>query len=65
MTTLANRWLPGLTLLAWAAILLIFSANGQVKSLLAPPFRPWVVVAGLILVAMGIALLLARKPDES
>lgn len=65
MMIFSQRWLPGLTLLAWASVLLIFSINGQVKSLLTPVFRPWVVVAGVLLAAMAIALFFARKPAGS
>lgn len=62
MMTLAHRWLPGFTLLAWSAVLLFLTANGQVKSLLTPAFRPWVIVAGVVLAAMALALFLIRKP---
>ncbi len=61
MTSLAQRWLPGLTLLAWAGTLLLFAATGRVNSLLVPAFRPWVVVAGVVLVLMAAILLVAGK----
>lgn len=61
MTTLAHRWLPSLALLAWAGVLLIFAWTGRINSLLVPAFRPWVVVAGLILAVMALITILAAK----
>ncbi len=60
MNTLFNRWLPCLTLAAWSAVLLVFYFNGRVKDLLAPPFRPYVLVAGIVLALMAFIFLLFR-----
>jgi uncharacterized repeat protein (TIGR03943 family) len=55
-----NRWLPCITLAAWSAILLYFSWTGQVKNFLAPPFRPYVLIAGTLLGLMALVFLLFR-----
>jgi uncharacterized repeat protein (TIGR03943 family) len=60
MNTLFNRWLPCLTLAAWSAVLLTFYMNGRVKDFLAPPFRPYVLAAGVVLGCMAIIFLLFR-----
>lgn len=53
MTNLFNRWLPGATLLAWSSVLLAFYFTGRVASFLHPTFRPSVLLAGLVMLAMG------------
>lgn len=60
MNTLFNRWLPCLTLAAWSAVMLVFYFNGRVKDLLAPPFRPYVLVAGLVLAFLALIFLVFR-----
>lgn len=60
MNTLFNRWLPCLTLAAWSAVLLIFHFNGKVTNLLAPMFRPYVPIAGILLGVMALVFLLFR-----
>jgi uncharacterized repeat protein (TIGR03943 family) len=60
MNTLFNRWLPCLTLAAWSAVMLVFYFNGRVKDLLAPPFRPWVLVAGIVLALLAFVFLVFR-----
>lgn len=60
MNTLFNRWLPCLTLAAWSAVMLVFYFNGRVKDLLAPPFRPWVLVAGIVLALLALVFLVFR-----
>ena len=57
MTTLFNRWLPGVTLLAWSSVLLAFYFTGRVASFLHPTFRPCVLLAGLVMLAMGCCFL--------
>jgi uncharacterized repeat protein (TIGR03943 family) len=60
MNTIFNRWLPCLTLAAWSAVLLIFHFNGKVTNLLAPQFRPYVLVAGVLLGLMALVFLFFR-----
>jgi len=58
MTALFNRWLPGVTLLAWSAVLLSFYLTGRIASFLHPAFRGYVLVAGLLMLAMAACFLL-------
>lgn len=60
MNALFNRWLPCITLAAWSAVLLIFHFNGKVANLLAPPFRPYVPIAGVFLGIMALVFLIFR-----
>jgi len=60
MNTIFNRWLPCLTLAAWSAVLLIFHFNGKVTNLLAPSFRLYVPIAGILLGVMALAFLFFR-----
>lgn len=60
MNTLFNRWLPCLTLAAWSAVMLVFYFNGRVKDLLAPPFRPYVLAAGIVLALLAFVFLIFR-----
>jgi uncharacterized repeat protein (TIGR03943 family) len=64
MNSLFNRWLPCLTLAAWSAVLLVFQANGKVKDLLAPQFRTYALIAGIVLGLMAI-IFLFFKVDTS
>ena len=57
MTSLFNRWLPGVTLLAWSAVLLSFYATGRIASFLIPAFRVNVLLAGLVFLAMACCFL--------
>jgi len=60
MNSLFNRWLPCLTLAAWSAVILTFEANGKVKALLAPQFRVYALIAGIVLGLMAIIFLFVR-----
>ena len=60
MNTLFNRWLPCFTLAAWSTALLGFYFSGRVNNLLAPPFRPYVLVAGIVLAIMAAVFLIFR-----
>jgi uncharacterized repeat protein (TIGR03943 family) len=60
MNTLFNRWLPCLTLAAWSAVLLIFHFNGKVMNFLAPQFRIYVPIAGILLGLMALVFLFFR-----
>ena len=57
MTTLFNRWLPGVTLLAWSAVLLTFYVTGRIASFLIPAFRVNVLLAGLVFLVMACCFL--------
>ncbi len=59
MSKIFSRWLPCATLATWSAILLYFFFSGRIHSLLAPPFRPWVLAAGLVLGLMSATFLFA------
>lgn len=60
MTKLFARWLPCATLATWSAILLYFYFSGRVVAFLAPTFRPYVLVAGVVLALMSAVFLFAR-----
>jgi len=49
------------TLLQWGGILLYFYLSGRITSFLHPVFRPQVLIAGVVLTACGILLLLTRN----
>jgi len=57
MTALFNRWLPGMTLLAWSAVLLFFCLSGRIASFLIPAFRVNVLLAGLVFLVMACCFL--------
>ena len=50
---LFSRWLPCATLAAWSSVLLYFYFSGRITSFLIPTFRPYVLLAGLVLAAMA------------
>jgi uncharacterized repeat protein (TIGR03943 family) len=60
MNSLFNRWLPCVTLAAWSAVLLTFYASGRVKVFVAPSFRPYVLIAGIVLAVLAFVFLLFR-----
>ncbi len=53
MNKIFTRWLPATTLATWSAILLYFFLSGRIQAFLAPPFRPYVLVAGVVLGLMA------------
>ena len=59
---LFSRWLPCATLAAWSSVLLYFYFSGRITSFLIPTFRPYVLIAGLVLGAMA-ALFLFQSAD--
>ncbi len=61
-TKLFSRWLPCATLAAWSSVLLYFYFSGRISSFLIPMFRPYVVIAGVVLGAMA-ALFLFQSAD--
>jgi uncharacterized repeat protein (TIGR03943 family) len=64
MTTALSRWLPGVTLAAWSAILLHVYLSGRVADLLTPVFRPGVLIGGIVMAAMAL-LAFVRPPDPA
>lgn len=60
MNALFNRWLPCITLAAWSGVLLTFYANGRVKDFLTAPFRPYVLIAGIVLAVLALIFLFFR-----
>jgi uncharacterized repeat protein (TIGR03943 family) len=57
MRALFNRWLPGVTLLAWSAVLLVFYFTGRIASFIHPSFRLNVLLAGLVMLGMACCFL--------
>ena len=57
MTSLFNRWLPGVTLLVWSGVLLAYYWTGRIASFLQPSFRVNVLLAGLAMLAMACCFL--------
>jgi uncharacterized repeat protein (TIGR03943 family) len=57
MNKLFSRWLPCATLAAWSAVLLYFFFSGRIQAFLHPTFRPYVLVAGLVMAAMALVFL--------
>src|SRR5688572_14285730 len=58
MTKLFARWLPFATLATWSAVLLYFYLAGRLDDFLHPMFRPYVLIAGIVLALMAIVFLL-------
>lgn len=58
MNKLFSRWLPCATLAAWSAILLFFYFSGRIIPYLHPTFRPYVLIAGLVMASMALVFLL-------
>ncbi len=61
-TKLFSRWLPCATLAAWSSVLLYFYFSGRIAAFLIPTFRPYVLIAGVVLGAMS-ALFLFQSAD--
>ena len=59
---LFSRWLPCATLAAWSSVLLYFYFSGRINAFLIPAFRPYVLLAGLVLGAMA-ALFVFQPAD--
>lgn len=53
-----SRWLPGATLAAWGGILLWFFFSGRVQALLHPMFRPYVLIAGIVMLLLACSFVL-------
>ena len=63
MNKLFSRWLPCATLAAWSAILLYFHLSGRIAAFLHPMFRPYVLIAGVVLA--GMAIMFVLMPSEA
>jgi uncharacterized repeat protein (TIGR03943 family) len=53
MKKIFSKWLPGATLFAWSAILLFFYFSGRIDALLHPTFRPYTLVAGIVMLLLA------------
>ena len=62
MNKLFSRWLPCATLAAWSSVLLYFYFSGRITAFLIPTFRPYVLIAGVVLGAMA-AMFIFQKAD--
>lgn len=58
MNKIFSRWLPCFTLAAWSTVLLYFYFSGRIAAFLHPMFRPYVLIAGLVLAGMTLVFLL-------
>lgn len=58
MNSIFSRWLPCVTLATWSAVLLTIFYSGRVRDLLAPEFRPGVMLAGVVMGLMALTFLL-------
>ncbi len=54
---LFSSWLPCATLAAWSSVLLYFYFSGRITAFLIPTFRPYVLIAGVVLGAMAAMFL--------
>jgi uncharacterized repeat protein (TIGR03943 family) len=64
MKTLADRWLPGVALFAWSFLLLYFHISGRIQAFLHPSFRPGVLLAGLVILLLGLAWIFIPEKHE-
>ncbi len=64
MNKLFSRWLPCATLATWSAILIYIFCSGRITAFLAPGFRPYVLVAGILLGIMAAIFLFAPVDAE-
>ena len=58
MNKLFSRWLPCATLAAWSSVLLYIYFSGRIQAFLHPIFRPYVLIAGLVMAAMAVVFVL-------
>jgi len=54
VNTLASRLLTSATLLIWGAVLAFFFVSNRIASYLHPAFHGWVLVSGLVLIALAV-----------
>ena len=64
MNKLFSRWLPCATLAAWSSVLLYFYFSGRIGAFLIPAFRPYVLIAGLVLGAMAAVFVFQSADAE-
>jgi len=57
MNKIFSRWLPCATLAAWSSILLYFFFSGRLAAFLHPMFRPYVLIAGILMAVMTLVFL--------
>jgi uncharacterized repeat protein (TIGR03943 family) len=64
MQSLFARWLPAATLATWSAVLLYFNFSLRMNSMLAPEFRTYALIAGIVLAVMALCFV-AFKGDAT
>ncbi len=65
MNAIFSRWLPCATLSVWSAILLHFYFSGRIVNTLHPTFRPGVLLAGIVMLALALVFIFApAKADD-
>ncbi|MEQ1862418.1 MAG: TIGR03943 family protein [Chthoniobacteraceae bacterium] len=57
MNMIFNRWLPCATLAAWSTVLLYFYTSSRINSLVAPQFRIYALLAGIVLGGLSLVFL--------
>src|ERR1700759_3120994 len=57
MNRIFSRWLPCVTLASWSAVLLYFFFSGRIQAFLHPTFRPYVLIAGVVMGLMAFVFL--------
>ena len=56
-----SRGLSALTLLAWGALMLYFYFSGRLTEYLVPVYRPFVAIAGVVMLFLAISLVWANR----
>ncbi len=59
-----SRWLPCATLFAWSFILLFFYFSGRIHALLHPTFRPFALIAGVVMFLLACCFLFLPATAE-
>ncbi len=64
MNSFFARWLPCVTLATWSGVLLFYHQSDRMRDLLAPQFRVFALIAGVVLALMALVFALF-KADAS
>jgi uncharacterized repeat protein (TIGR03943 family) len=65
MNQVFSRWMPAATLASWSSILLYFYFTGRITAFLVPMFRPYVLVAGIVMALMALTFLFVKGEASS
>ena len=60
-----SRGLSVLTLLAWGVLMLYFYLSGRLAEYLVPVYRPFVAIAGVVMVLLAVSLVLTNRSGAS